>query len=515
MKKFGRTDADSKIYYISCIIMCLAFGLILIGLDFTRENGGLIANSILVLTIIFGLALALLCFFICRSQHGISEKTIIYIIIWGILLRLFYVALTQGHYFQNDIGSFEKDNLGHLGYIYYIFSNNSLPKVVPQMSYQFYHPPFYYMMSALFTKLFVFFGGQIEQADEFLQYVSVAYSGITLIYLNKILKHIKIDNDGRFVAMALVTFLPYSVMMSGALNNDLLMYMLSVMCVYYFLKWYDTPKYNYAIITAFCIGLAMMTKISAALLVPGMVLVILLKLWQERKQIKNILLQLGSFGAIALPIGLWFPLYNYFKYDTPLGFVPRMSDTFDQYIGQYSKWQRLFDFNGAWDSIVLSWSGNNGYIDYNIWVSLLKFAVTGEGYNVYLNSVLSFVAHITFYMTLFAIIGIIIGMLIFLLLNKNNRHIKILFFVTVIISMISYLKFCLAYTHVCTMHIRYVMLAYYMGCVLAGGGFETILSRLQNKKLRIVKVLKISMHCFLWFYMIIVSLLYLNLELVL
>ena len=515
MKKLGQANSNTKTCMISCILTCLVFVLISGGLAYSRVNGCSVEAAIPMLTITVFFVLAVLSFWVGKYGQDISEKTIIYVIVWGIAIRLFYVALTQGHYFQNDIGSFEEDNLGHLGYIYYIFSNNSLPDVVPQMSYQFYHPPFYYMISALVSKIYILCGGQIELVDEALQYASVAYSGIVLIYLNKILQHIDISLIGRFIAMALITFLPYSVMMSGALNNDLLMYMLSVMCVYYFLKWYDTLKYPYIIATAVCIGLAMMTKISAALLVPGMTIVMVMKLWQQRKKVKNILLQFGSFGVIALPIGLWFPLYNYFKYDTPLGFVPRMADTFDQFIGQYSKWQRLFDFNGALDSIVLSWSGSNGYIDYNIWVSLLKFAVTGEGYNVYLNIVLSVVAYIVFYMTLFIMFGIIIGMFVFLFGDKRNIHIKILFFTTIWVSMLSYLKFCLSYTHVCTMHIRYVMLAYYMGCILAGGGVETIWNRLQVENKKTAKILMISIHCFIWLYMIMVSLLYLNLEFVL
>ena len=444
-----------------------------------------------------------------------AEITIFWIIGCGLLLRAFYIILTQGHYFQNDIGALQEGNLGHLGYIYYIWDNGKLPDVDPMISYQFYHPPLHYIIAAIFLKVFTVFGGDIAQGDEALQFLSLFYSGVLLVYLNKIAKHMKLSLTGRYVAMAFAAFLPFSVMMSGALNNDLLMITLSVMCVYYIFSWYEKTNYKNMILAAVCLGCAMMTKISAALLVPGIAILMLIKTWKNFDEIKKVLLQLLCFGVISVPLGMWFPILKHIKYGTPFGFIPAMAETAEQFIGQYSKWQRLFDFKGGFDSITLSWSRNETYMDHNIWTSLVKFAVTGEGYNVEANRVIEAVAHMSFYMTLALLIIMVIAAVAYMICVKQPWHIKIFYGVTIVVSMASYISFCFRYPHICTMHIRYVMTILYMGMLMFGGAVSLIDVKKVKFSARTVKIIKGSVIGIMTFYMLITCLLYVNLEMLL
>lgn len=449
------------------------------------------------------------------KKRGNAEIIILGIIVCGLLLRAFYIILTQGHYFQNDIGALQEGNLGHLGYIYYIWDNGKLPDVDPMISYQFYHPPLHYMISAVFLKIFTIFGGNIAQGDEALQFLSLFYSGVLLVYLNKISVHMKLSLTGRYVAMAFAAFLPFSVMMSGALNNDLLMVTLSVMCIYYILRWYEKTDFINIILAAVCLGCAMMTKISAVLLAPGIAVLMLMKTWKNFDQIKKVLLQLLCFGIISVPLGMWFPILKHVKYGTPFGFIPAMAETSEQFIGQYSKWQRLFDFKGGFESITLSWSRNETYMDHNIWTSLLKFAVTGEGYNVGANRVIETVAHISFYMTLVLLISMVITAVAYVIFVKQPCHIKIFYAITIVISMASYVSFCFRYPHICTMHIRYVMTILYMGMLMFGGAFSFIEEKKERLSGKAVKIIKGCMIGIMTFYMLITCLLYVNLEMLL
>lgn len=502
--------SENKKYIWLCLASVLFFGFLAVMIHSFRPGEelfyGIVNGLTLVIAVLLGLAI--------MGKQGITEQTISYVIFCGILLRLFYIILTQGHYFQNDIGALQEGNIGHLGYVYYIWDNGKLPDVDPMISYQFYHPPLHYIIAAAFLKVFTLFGGDIAQGDEALQFLSVFYSSVLLVYLNKLSKHMKLSITGRYVAMIFAAFLPFSVMMSGALNNDLLMVTLSVMCVYYILQWYEKTDYKNIILAAVCLGCAMMTKISAALLAPGIAVIFLMKTWKDYDEIKKVLLQLLSFGLISVPLGMWFPVVKYIKYDTPFGFIPAMPDTAEQFIGQYSKWQRLFDFKGGFDSITLSWTRSETYMDHNIWVSLLKYAVTGEGYNVESNRI-ALVANISFYLTLVLLVVMVVAAILYVIFVKNSWHIKILYAVSILVSMASYISFCFRYPHICTMHIRYVMTALYIGILMFGGTVS--LTDANNRKLsaKTSKIMNCVIVAVITLYMLITCLLYVNLEMLL
>ena len=207
-----------------------------------------------------------------------------------------------------------------------------------------------------------------------------------------------------------------------------------------------------------CIGYAMMTKISGALAAPAMAFLMLYKAWKDRKQWMRYLKQFLCFGAVAFPLGLWYPLRQLVRYEMPLGYVPRIPETDGQFIGMYSKWQRFFDFENAFDWLSLRWN-NTAEIDYNIPVSLVKFAVFGEGNFYFINQVLMDTGTVLFWMTLVFMVLAAAAYILWIFMGKQAVPIKVFVSLTLAANLYSYVKFNLAYPYVCTMHIRYIMAA--------------------------------------------------------
>lgn len=91
-------------------------------------------------------------------------------------------------------------------------------------------------------------------------------------------------------------------------------------------------------------GLGMMTKISMATLAVFTAVVFARSFFKACKTgtWKGLLLKYAVFGAISLPLGLWYSLRNYLLFRQPLTYVLEMSRDSALYTGDRSIWQRLF-----------------------------------------------------------------------------------------------------------------------------------------------------------------------------
>lgn len=191
----------------------------------------------------------------------------------------------------------------------------------------------------------------------------------------------KLSCEGRLMAVCFAGFLPYSVMMSGALNNDPLVTLLMVMCVYYTFRWYEKPDMKGILIMALCIGSAMMTKLSGGLIAPVMAVLMLQRAWKDRKNWTAYLKQFVCFGLIAFPLGCWYSVYCYIRYQMPFGYVVSLGEDEMQFIGMHDKWSHFFDFERAFEHLAIREDGIGNFADYNIPVSLVKFATFGDSHH--------------------------------------------------------------------------------------------------------------------------------------
>ena len=467
------------------VFVCSGMSLFVMGLIqgvcFLRQaenlDGRLICGlGILLAVIVLGAFCLLL-----KLEKGVTENVIVIVIYAAFLIRVFYIVMNQAHLFQNDIAGFGPENYGHFGYIYFLFTDGKLPDVNPMDYYELYQPPLHYAVSALFFKLLQFLGCPQEIWEELLQVLMLTYSCLIIVFINKIAIRLKLSLSGRLAVICFAGFLPYSVMMSGSLNNDLLATLFVFMSVYFTLKWYDDPDLKTILIMALCIGCAMMSKISAALIAPAMAVLMLQRAWKDRERWMVYLKQFVCFGLIAFPLGLWHSTYNFIKYQMPFGYAASLGEDSAQFIGFHDKWSRFFDFDRAFEFLAVRIDYINDFADYNIPVTLIKFAVFGESSYYQASELTNILGISIFWATaaLFALMALMFAVWCFL---KDGRLVqKIFLFTGAAVILYFYLKFCIKYTHVCTMSVRYVISAVYIGCLIIGAAITSLQQRSVTK----------------------------------
>lgn len=409
-------------------------------------------------------------------EKGVTENVVLLILLGGFLIRISYVVLMQSHILQNDVGAFSADSYGHLGYVHYLYTEGKLPDVNPVGRYQFYQPPLHHGVCALLMRIFVMFGYGLEEAQEKLQVLTALYGTLTLFFLNKIGKRLRISSFGRGIALGLGAFMPFGIMLGGSLNNDSLVMLLSVMALYFTLAWYENPGCKNIVLMALCIGGAMTAKLSGALAAPAMAVLMLHKAWKERERWKGYLRQFLCFGLIALPLGLWHSVSCFVRFGMPFGYVPRLSEDVGQYIGMHGPWSRFFDFNDAFRRLSLSWN-NEELADYNIPVSMVKCAVTAEGYSYWKDPALEGAVTALFWAGLVLEALVAVALVLWFFQRTNTRAEKVFMAAAMGVAFFSYFRFCLSFPFVCTMNIRYVMTAVYLALLVFGAAVSGLTER--------------------------------------
>ncbi len=407
------------------------------------------------------------CFVCLRAEGGVTENTVLLILFGGFLIRVFYVVLTQSHILQNDLGNLAPDDYGHMGYVYYIYANGRIPDLNPMDYYQYYQPPLHHAVCAALLKIFGFFGFGLQEGQELLQIPAVLYGTMALFFVNKIGLRLRLPVAGRAVGLGFAAFLPFGIMSGGALNNDGLMQLLMVMALYFTMVWYENPGYKEIILMAVCIGCSMMAKLSGALAAPAMAILMLWKAWQDRAHVKVYVKQFLCFGLIAFPLGLWYSVLRYIQFRMPFGFISTLPIDVEQFVGGHMGWARFLDFSQAFQSLSLRWGGREG-ADYNIPVTMVKYAVFGEADCYRINSVLYITGTGLFWATFLLGILMAVAFAVWMVRRGNTVLEKTFVAAIVVFSMFSYVKFNLMYPFVCTMNLRYIQVALYLCLMILG-----------------------------------------------
>ncbi|MDE6926607.1 MAG: glycosyltransferase family 39 protein [Acetatifactor sp.] len=422
--------------------------------------------------------------FLLKVEKGVTENVIMLVIFAAFMIRIFYTVLTMALLYQNDLTIFHPDCFGHLGYVYRLYADGRLPDVNPTESYEFYQPPLHYAISAIYLRvlgLFRLLPTAREDIEEILQVLPMIYSMITIVYIDKIGKNLKLSPEGRLTAVCFAGFLPYSVMLGAALNNDPLAIMLMVMSIYYTLKWHEKPGMKGILIMALCIGCAMMAKVSSGLIAPAMAVMMLHRAWKDRKQWTVYLKQFTCFGLIAFPLGLWHSVYCFVRYRMPIGYIADLSEDSLQFIGNHDKWSRFFDFENAFEFLGVRMDYEHLFADYNIPVTLIKYATFGESYYYQSSGLTNVLGTGMFWVNAVLFILMAIAAVVWLFLRDGRMWQKIFLLTGAGVGVFSYLKFCIRYTHVCTMNVRYIMCPVYIGCIVTAVAAAGLQERIAGK----------------------------------
>lgn len=428
-----------------------------------------------------------------------TDKLLLVIALIGVVIRMIYINYTAYNVRQHDLISLN-DKEGHIAYIIYWYNNFKLPNFDPRDFWQFYQPPLHHIIAAMWVKLNVFIGFNFVSAVENIQVLTMIYSFITTFICYRIFKELGIKGKGLVIAFTLVCLHPTMILISGSINNDMLCLMFEMAAVLATIKWYKNPSMKNIIIIAFCMGLSMMTKTSGALIAPGIAFVFIYRFvmdviaWKNTKSEKKtyaikvlgLIKQFLVFLIIAVTIGMWWSIYTKVRFGMPFGYVPKLSNDLNQYIGTYSVWARFFDFDmGQLKNVFENWG--NPCFEHNILIAILKTSLFGEyDFSKSVNYIVQ-PATILFWLNVIMTVVAVNAMLYvcFKKIKNVDNTIKIFFSIIYITILGSFIEFCFQYPHTCTMDFRYIVPTIIIGAA-AIGSFVNDLDKRNNIQFKII-----------------------------
>ena len=411
----------------------------------------------IVLTVLLFVPLAV--GIILKKQNKLdSDKICALIILTGIFLRTLYIYYTKVTVRQHDAGTFFENRGGHSQYILYLLKYHKLPGFDPRTVDQFYHPPLHHIICALWLKLMELLRvGIINAGSETLQALTLGYSSLYCIFAYKSLKRLGLKSRGIVTGTAFVTFHPTLIIMSGSINNDMLSSLFGMISVYLAIKWAQDRKWLSIILLAFSIGFGMMTKLTVGLLAPAVAAVFLTVFIKKISEWKKLVSQFAVFGAICIPIGLFWPVRNYLKFDVPMNFIPHLSERASQYI-DIPPLKRLTDFSlHQLSSPFTQWLDvGRVYNEYNPIIALFKNAMFDESTFFRKSITLQSFCTALFFCNIVIRITAVIALVMLWIKNKKVKleyKLLITFISAVIFG--NYIIFCMNFPHVCTENMRY------------------------------------------------------------
>lgn len=230
-----------------------------------------------------------------------------------IALALLYNWLTP---FGNNGYANTPDEGAHFQYVAYVAREWRLPRFegYAGVGYEAHQPPLYYFLAAL---LYHLVGGAGKGVRLLSTLASAGVVWLVWLTLRRLLPH---RPEVALTGMGFVAFLPMHIAIGSAVGNDALTNLLFA-SVLYLLTPHPNPLHKGAreyVILGVLVGLALLTKATAILLLPVVVLGLLLKRRLEGASWAQFARATGVALGIALLIGGWWFIRNALLYDDPL-----------------------------------------------------------------------------------------------------------------------------------------------------------------------------------------------------
>lgn len=319
----------------------------------------------------------------------------------------------------------------------------------------FSNPPLFYIISTIVIRISEVFTNSIDIGFENLQLLSFGYYFIFIIYLYKILKELEIQKS-LLPTLLFIGLSPALLIMSGSINNDMLSISLSTMAIYYTMIWYKNDSLKTLIKIALTISLAIMTKISSALIAVAIAFVFLTKVIKNKDELVKYIWHFTLFAIVALPIGLWFPIKNLVLYDIPITYVQSVDESSGANISKHTASDRFFKINeNHLDSINIDMGPETP--EYNIFITTLKSFIIDEHIDYENNTLLNLVIPGIFILSIILSIFYLISIIYILINNKKFSNWIYFFLLLGILQIGSYISFCFNYPFTFTMNFRYVI----------------------------------------------------------
>ena len=304
---------------------------------------------------------------ILAKHNKFTKEIIIFsIIALGFILHLYYIQNTAIDVRQHDLS-------GILFYMKSITQNGiNFIHFNPWQMYYLFHQPLHFIIYGHIYFLELKLLGSTIAAQEGLQYISLYYVTISTLVAIKIFDTFNFNKYIFYGATILFAFNPTLFLFSGYISDDVLVFMLSLLFLYYLINWYKTDKTNYIIYAAICFGFGVLTKLSILILSPAVALLFLIKLWHSEHKNK-VIEAISYFTIIAVPLSLIWIARNHILFDMAFYNIPDTSPS-----GQNFKYltfiERITDFS----TLLSPFIKVPELVENNMWLALVKTELFGE-----------------------------------------------------------------------------------------------------------------------------------------
>ena len=467
---------NKKVYRIGTL-MVLIMALItavLQGNYYTSVAAG--ANRQPHIVAIYLIGLLAIALFVGRLSQGkmTREKSLLYVIFGGMLMRVGYVLFMDIWTLQNDGGTFTgfgtpDINNGHIGYVEYIYKFFHIPDMDPYEYFGYYHPPLHHIIEAVWMTIQRLIGVPEVLAFENLQIPTLIYSGLCMIVMLHILEEAGVSEKLLTFGMLLFAFHPRMMVLAGSVNNDILALLLLLTTIWRTLVWIREKTFKNIILIALSLGFGMISKLNTAICAFSIALIFVIVLVDViRKQnlvpIRSTLLQYVVFGVICVPIGLSYIVRNLVLFGEKPGIpspalIPNESV---MYTGEYSVWSIIGIPTIADLHVGFPFHPLSAKAIHNTWVILFQTGLFAEAYPTTIGDFLLAFAQIAYVASIvLAVITTIVFLICYAVKMIKGRSegtaLRDLFlWSTYVFMLISFCLYVFKYPYTCSSDFRYM-----------------------------------------------------------
>jgi hypothetical protein len=229
------------------------------------------------------------------------------------LLLFAWTILACNNIFKLPVG-FGFDADGHMQYIRYVSDNMSLPYAFE--GWEMFQAPLFYILSAIVYKACSGFVNNIpmEQILRILPMlfgalqIELGYRTMRLVFPNR--------NNLQIIGTWICGTMPLNIYMSQYVSNDPLAGLLSAIVLFLCIKGFIVPDINpirSAAILGLFLGLALLAKAHAILLIPIVVIRYLMSFNSEANMRKSLYKPFLTMAGVAFLFAGWFYISNWIK----------------------------------------------------------------------------------------------------------------------------------------------------------------------------------------------------------
>lgn len=211
------------------------------------------------------------------------------------------------------------DMIYHVEYIEYILKNNSLPLATDGL--QMFQSPLFYLVSAGFVKLssLIFEPKTSYQLLKIIPLlcgmamIEISYRCARLVFPERV--------DLQCISLVIAAMLPMNLYMSQYLGNEPLLAVLSALCILLVTRWIRDPEISLQpkqqIILGGFLGLALLAKVTAFLLIIIMLPIIAMLVFQRTQSVKPVAVAVARVVAVLCIVAGWYYLRNWLELGRP------------------------------------------------------------------------------------------------------------------------------------------------------------------------------------------------------